>query len=314
MPLLPLLLLLAQAQPTFRSDVALVHVDVEVREDGHPAADLGKESFRVTDEGRLQRIVYFGHDEEPLDVVLLFDARGHIGWDVKRITAAAHTALSELREGDHVAIMAFGAAGSNPRAAGRNCRTDLVLDFTGDFDEAERSVGNQVLQQEVNSNYSWLCSGLISLADAAQHFQGQPMSQPNGNRKRAIIIVTDDKGSGMRAELVRDAIHNLWKADAVVLGVLVHSGEIAYSIPPYRGARYAAEQTGGDVLKTEDAADGLREMMRRLRTRYSLYYALPPGKPGEERKLRVQLTTGAAKCYPRAVIRARTGYVVPGSR
>jgi VWFA-related protein len=313
MPLLPLLLLLAQAQPTFRSDVALVHADVEVREDGHPVADLGKESFRITDEGKPQRIVNFGHDEEPLDVVLLFDARGHIGWDVKRITAAAQTALSELREGDHVAIMAFGAAGSNPRAAGRNCRTDLVLDFTGDFDEAERSVGNEVLR-DLKSNEAWLCSGLISLGSAAQHLQSQPTSQSNGNRKRSIIIVTDDKGSGMPAELVRDAVHDLWKADAVVLGALVHSGEIAYSIPPYRGARYAAEQTGGDVLKTEDGADGLREMIRRLRSRYSLYYALPPGKPGAERQIRVQLSPDAAKRHPRAVVRARAGYIVPSPR
>jgi hypothetical protein len=175
--------------------------------------------------------------------------------------------------------MAFGATGSNPNAASRNCRTDPVLDFTGDFEMAERSVGNEVLR-DLKSNEAWLCSGLISLASAAQHLQAQPTSQPNGDRKKAIIIVTDDKGSGMHAELVRDAIHNLWKADAVVLGVLFHRGEIAYSIPPNRGARCAAEQTGGDVLKTEDAADGLREMMGRLRTRYSLYYALPQGKPG----------------------------------
>jgi VWFA-related protein len=304
-----LFLLLAQDlhtydQPTFRSDVALVHVDAEVLDEGHPIADLGRESFRVTDEGRPQTIVYFGHEEEPLDVVLLFDAHGEIGLDVKRIAEAAHTALSELHEGDHAAVMAFGAT------ARRDCRTDLIFDFTGDFEAAERSVGNEVLQQGLKSNGAWLCSGLISLASAAHHLQGQP----DRNRKRAIIIVTDDKGSGMRAEFVRDAIRDLWKADAVVLGVLVHSGEIAFSIPPYRGARYAGEQTGGDVLKTDDAAEGLREMMQRLRTRYSLYYALPQGRSGEERKIRVQLTTDAAKRYPRAVVRARAGYVVPGSK
>jgi hypothetical protein len=54
-------------------------------------------------------------------------------------------------------------------------------------------------------------------------------------------------------------------------------------------------------------------MMHRLRTRYSLYYALPPGRSGEERKIRVQLAPDAAKRYPRAVVRARTGYAVPGS-
>jgi len=257
----------------------------------------------VTDVGRPQTVLYFGREEEPLDVVLLFDAHGEIGLDVKRMAEAAHAALSELHEGDHAAVMAFGAT------ARRDCRTDLIFDFTGDFEAAERSVGNEVLQQELRSNGAWLCSGLISLASAAQRLQGQP----NGNRKRAILVVTDDKGSGIRAEFVRDAIRDLWKADAVVLGVLVHSGEIVFSIPPYRGARYAAEQTGGDVLKTDDAADGLRQMMQRLRTRYSLYYALPRGRFGEERKIRVQLTNDAARRYPRAAVLARTGYVVPGS-
>jgi VWFA-related protein len=271
---------------------------MEVLEDGHPVVDLARESFRVTDEGKQQTIVDFGHEEEPLDVILLFDARGEIGWDVKRISEAAHAALSELRGGDHAAVMAYGAT------ARRDCKTDLIHDFTGDFEAAERSIGNQVLQ-ELKSNGIWLCSGLISLASAAQHLQ----SQPNGNRKRAIIIVTDDIGSDSRAEFVRDAIRDLWRADAVVLGVLVHSGEIAFSIPPYRGARYAAEQTGGDVLKTDDAAEGLREMMHRLRIRYSLYYALPQARSGEERKIHAQLAPDSAKRYPRAAVRA--GYAVP---
>ena len=69
---LPLLLLLAfQEQPTFRSEVALVDVDAEVRSQGHSLDGLMKEDFRITDGGKPQDILYFGHQEEPLDVVLL---------------------------------------------------------------------------------------------------------------------------------------------------------------------------------------------------------------------------------------------------
>jgi hypothetical protein len=51
--------------------------------------------------------------------------------------------------------------------------------------------------------------------------------------------------------------------------------------------------------------------MRRIRTRYSLYYALPEAKPGTTRAIRVELARDAAQRFPKSRLRARTGYVVP---
>jgi hypothetical protein len=51
--------------------------------------------------------------------------------------------------------------------------------------------------------------------------------------------------------------------------------------------------------------------MRRIRSRYSLYYAQPDGQSGAMRTIRVSLTGDAAKQHPKARVRARTGYVVP---
>jgi VWFA-related protein len=315
MPQLLLLLLVlvaqdlhAQDQPIFQSGVALVHVDAEVREGGHPIADLGRESFRLTDEGNPQTIVSFGHEKEPLDVVFLFDARAVVHPDIKRVAEAAHAALSDLRQGDHIALMVMA-----PDA--RDCRTDLVLDFTGDLEEAEGSIGSQLLREEIGSQSGSCYSDFAiqgGLASAAQLLSGQP----NGNHKRAIIMITDDIGSPARAAVAHDAVHDLWRAAAVVLGVIVHSTGFAFCICPesYRGVRYAAGKTGGDILKTGDAVEGLVELMHRLRTRYSLYYALPQGRSGTERKIRVQLAPDAAKHHPGAVIRVRTGYVVPGTK
>lgn len=50
MPHLLFFLLVAQVQPTFRSDIALVHVDAEVLGDRQSVADLSKDDFRITDE------------------------------------------------------------------------------------------------------------------------------------------------------------------------------------------------------------------------------------------------------------------------
>ena len=72
-----------------------------------------------------------------------------------------------------------------------------------------------------------------------------------------------------------------------------------------------AEKTGGDVIPAGDPGNAFQEAMRRIRSRYSLYYALPESTPGEARTVRVELTPEALKGLPKARVRARTGYVVP---
>ena len=79
------------------------------------------------------------------------------------------------------------------------------------------------------------------------------------------------------------------------------------------GVKGIAEKTGGDFIRADDASASFQEAMRRIRTRYSLYYALPEGKPGTPHGIRVELTQAAAKLHPKSRVRARTGYI-PNSR
>jgi VWFA-related protein len=300
MPPLFFLLLLAQDQPAFHSDVALVRVDAEVRQDRQLIDGLAKESFRITDNGKPQTVVYFGHQQEPLDVILLFDARAEMRQAIQRIADTARTALADLHSGDRVALMASGENGAT-------CRASLLSDFSADFDTAGRTIQSQVLRRRFHSRTS-LCQIQKGIDVAAQQF----LRQPPGNRRRAIVVITDDRGAPTKPSTARDSVRDLWKADAVVLGVIAHTDASGFSIgPPHRGARYAAAQTGGDTLNATDPADGLQEMIHRLRLRYSLYYALPSGKPGQEHTIKVELTPDAQKLYPHATVRARTGYVSP---
>jgi hypothetical protein len=79
----------------------------------------------------------------------------------------------------------------------------------------------------------------------------------------------------------------------------------------YMGIRDFAAETGGNMIDTRDAAEGVREMLSRLRMRYSLYYALPSCRPEERRTIQVQLTAEAAAGHPGAIVRARAGYFAP---
>jgi VWFA-related protein len=290
-----LLTLLLQDGAIFRSDVALVRADAEVRTESGPVSDLRRDSFRVTDNGLEQNVVYFAHDEQPLEVILLFDTSNSMRPVVARVAEAAHIAMGELRLGDRVAIMAFDRT------------TDLVEDFTGDIGVAERAISGNVLQRK-----NHCCSPIQAAVGAAARvfLKQHTLNRQQSNRRRAIIAITDDWGTRVRPSALRD----LQEADAIVLGVIVRRGR-GFGFGPgmfrYRGIRDFAINTGGDMLNTRDAAEGIREMLNRLRTRYSLYYALPPCGPGEIRTIKVELTGEAATGHPGAIVRARTGYFAP---
>lgn len=132
--LLVMLLAALQARPDFRADVKVVRVDTEVSADARPVDGLTKEDFRVSDEGKLVEIVYFGHAEEPLDIMLVFDTSASMLPAIERVAEVSRAALGELRSDDRVAVMAFDKD------------TDLIADFTSDFDRVQTVVQDDVLR------------------------------------------------------------------------------------------------------------------------------------------------------------------------
>jgi hypothetical protein len=77
------------------------------------------------------------------------------------------------------------------------------------------------------------------------------------------------------------------------------------------GMKGIAEKTGGDTIGARDVGTAFQESMHRIRSRYSLYYVQPAGKPGTRRSIKVELARAAAEQHRKARVRARTGYVVP---
>jgi VWFA-related protein len=292
----------SQDAPTFRTGVALVQVEAEVTAaDGRLLTGFTKDDFRILDEGVEQPIAQFSWDEEPLDLILLFDISGSMRPKVQQVASAARQGVQELRAGDRVAVMVF------------NTHSRMVTDFTEDLDAVQRTIQEDVLALKFG--------GGTYIQNAVDDAALRLAKQPRTRRRRAVLIVTDDFGQRTRRE--SSVVRDFWEADALLTGLIVRSAAAhtlhtfntvthPYLVSLEVGIKGVAEKTGGDFIQASDAGSAFQESMRRIRRRYSLYYVQPEGNPGSTRTVRVELQGGAAKQNPKARVRARTGYTVPG--
>jgi VWFA-related protein len=219
---------------------------------------------------------------------------------VQAVAAAAREGMQQLQEGDRVAVMAF------------NTKTRTLLPFTDDLDRVQHSIAEDLLGERFGGG-TFLQS---AISDAARRF----MQEPRTERRRAILVITDDMGQRTRREST--VVRELWEADALVSGLIVRGGTVQTMrrintvinpslIAITVGVRGIAEKTGGDFIASGDPAGGFEESMRRIRNRYSIYYAMPAAEPKKRRKIRVELTPEASEKHPKAKVRARTGYYAP---
>jgi VWFA-related protein len=290
-----------QGSPTFQAGVSLVHIDAEVAaQDGRILDGFTKDDFRIFDNGKEQRILNLSAGDEALDLILLFDVSGSMRPKVAQVAAAAREGVGELRPGDRVAVMVF------------NTRTRVVAPFTEDLEAVQGSIQRDVMSLRFGGG-TFIQS---AVSDAARRL----MREPRTSRRRAVLIITDDYGQRTRRE--SSVVRDLWEADALLTGLIVRSAAVQtiqtintimhpYMLSIQVGVKGIAEKTGGDFIRSGDPGGAFQESMRRIRSRYSLYYAMPEGRPGARRSLRVELSGAAARRHPKARVRARTGYIVP---
>jgi hypothetical protein len=272
----------AQDGTVFRSGVSLVRADaVAMDASGRVVAGLTKDDFSVLDEGNPQSLVNFTFEEEPLDLILLFDTAGSMRGKLLSVVRATELGFHELHRGDRVCVRAFGSISTE------------ILPFTDNLQAVNEAILFQVLKLKFGGG-----SRLEPAADdAALRFRGEPKTR----RKRAVLIVTDKPGSreSNEAAVVRD----LWSADAVLSELILDRDR--------NGVNGIVDKTGGTTIVAGDPGEAFRDSVHYLRSGYTMYYALPPASPGAEHKLQVALTPEAATRFPNVRIRARSGYIAP---
>lgn len=283
----------AQNVPTFRTGVFLVHVDTEVLgANNRPLTGLTKDDFQVFDGGQEQSIIAFSEGEQPLDLILLFDVSGSMRRQIKKVAAAAHEGLEELRPGDRVSVMVFST------------EARVVAPFSGDLGEAEEAI-HRVLSLHFG--------GGTRIQDAVYDAANRFIQLANHDRmRRAVLVVTDNLGIPARRKSA--VIECLWEADALLSGLVVTNRTALKGLLAPLGATRPGgiedlvEKTGGDFIRSDDLNTAFPEAMHRIRSRYTLYYRLPECEVGSLRAIDVQLSDRGRDRFPGAHILARRGY------
>ena len=266
---------------------------------GRAITGLAAEDFRVFDDGRPQRIAYFGHESDPLDLVLLLDVSGSMHRHLEEMAATARAALAQLHDGDRVGVMLFAR------------EAQVRQELTADFGRVEREMRDAVRDRSLGSGTAINAAVLA----AAKYAGGQER-----RGRRAVLIVTDNLSLNYQVpdDLV---IRGLLDADAVLNAILI--GKQRRPDAPRRGSyvnpdftpsdvfKLAAE-TGGEALESGRLGESFRQMIERIRARYDIQYNAPESAPGVFHRVTVELTAEARKKHAGAVVRARGGYYSGG--
>ena len=285
---------------TFRSGVANVRVDVQVTEGAEVVKDLTQQDFVVVDEDEVQKILYFGRDAEPVSLLLVLDVSGSMRKYVEQVGSVAREALRYLKPKDRVGLMVFA-------------KDSLVATgFTENFDKVAHDINATGWRDRLGSG--------TSINDALVDAAGYIREKSGESGRKAILILTDNLGLNYKSPDDR-VIRALYESDTVLNAMVVGNGERPAPIRPghYLNPDFTppdvfhiADETGGEAVKATRSAETFRQMIERIRTRYSLQYRVPENAKNGFRRIRVDLSPTARLRHPRAEVHARKGYFLAG--
>jgi hypothetical protein len=229
---------------------------------------------------------------------------------------AAEMAMAELRDGDRVVILSY------------NDQVHVELPITADLKEMRRRLRLGLL----NATFVKRPFILPNVEASVQY-----LPQAEQRRQRAILMFTGDAGFALKDQNPIAVSKDFWQADVMLSAFVIPTTltKLTHDDNPYHAHALAmlgfrlfdyaddvAEQTGGEMVYAGDAGSvhrdpnpnlALRGAVQRMRRRYKLYYDMPPGKPGQRRKIEVELSRAAQALHPDAKLFRRRGYVVPKS-
>lgn len=267
----------------FRTAVSLVRIDAEVSDGPRQMEGLGKDDFLIFDGGP-QPVVQVAADAEPLDLLLLLDVSTSMREAVAEVSRAMDRATRQFRPGDRIGLAVFTSQFRN------------VEPFSTDLARIPAAAA-QISRERFDGG-----TDILRALDESAALFG---TTPRQARRRGILMVSDGKAPHYYRD--EQTLRRLWEADIVLHALLIRSkgkdSALQIDLP-----KMTAE-TGGDAIRADRPGEAFEQMMERVRRRYSILYALPAGTEGQLRRVRVELAPAARKRAPKAIVKARGGYV-----
>ena len=277
----------AAQEPVFRANVELVRLLVTVKDrEGAPALGLGKQNFRIFDNGVEQQIsVFERHTEQPLSVAILIDNSGSTGKELKY----------EIDSVTRFTKALFAEGNPDDRAT--------LYSFNWEVVQRTRWIRSP---QQIDRSLRGLKGEAGTCVYDAFWFASREIETREG---RHVIIVITDGGDTTSSRTFHQALEAVQMADAVIYPILVMpiTNDAGRNIGGENALESFAAGTGGHVFAPSiglQLDDAFSTILRDLRTQYLIgYYPRNLARTKERfHKLRVTLDR------PGLRVQTRSGY------
>jgi VWFA-related protein len=266
----------------------VLHATVENRK-GAPVSGLAKNDFQVYEDGALQQIEYYSHEDIPVTVGLVLDNSGSMGPKRNEVIAAALMFARSSNPQDQMFVVnfnehvSFGLPADTPF-------TDKTVQLQAALSKFKTS-GETALYD--------------ALAAAIEHLK-------KGNRDKKVLIVVSDGGDNASKYKLSQILEMAEKSDAIIYTIGIYTDEDPDKKPD--ALRRLSHATGGSAQFPGTLAEVVplcERIAHDIREQYTLAYA--PMNRRQDGAYRVIQVKAKAPGDGRLSVRTRAGYYAPSA-
>jgi VWFA-related protein len=311
----------AQPKAVFRVSVPLVVLDAVVGDPRtkQPVGGLTAADFVVQEDGKPQRITYFGRDEMPLSIVFMFDLTDTVRPVLRTLCSSAEYILGFLKPQDEIAVAVFSSTATIVQAFTTDHKlAAAAIERASEMRSREGTFLNesvyQVALETLKSSTPRHRRAIICLTDGTvnipsewmRKFYGRSVPKGQIHTEAEAYRVLFEAGASFNAVIERSALTYLFSPTKF----MDPSSLEAWRYPPGHVTKYAAV-SGGIVLNSSKRAtvQQLVTLLGDLRSRYTLAYTPSDDAPaGSFCRIHLELTPEARARFGNPTVKTRSGY------
>jgi len=268
------------------ANLVLLHATVKDAK-GIPISGLDQDNFQVYEDGALQQISYFSHDDIPVTVGLLIDNSGSMRRKRTEIMASALAFARSSNPQDQMFVINFN----------EHVRFALPdnTPFTDKVSELRIALST-IITNGQTALYDAVAAGIDHLSI--------------GDRDKKVLIVISDGGDNASHHNLRQVMALAQQADAIIytIGFFDDTDEDR----DLRVLRKLARETGGEAFlprSLKETVPTCERIARDIRNQYTIAY-VPTNKrqDGTYRTIQVKTSTPGRR---HLLVRTRAGYRAP---
>ncbi|HLJ26399.1 MAG TPA: VWA domain-containing protein [Candidatus Angelobacter sp.] len=269
------------------ANLVVLHATAEDHK-GILVSGLDKDSFQVYEDGALQQIKYFSHDDIPVTVGLVIDNSGSMGEKRAEVIAAALAFARSSNPHDQMFVVNFN---EHVRFA-----LPANMPFTDQVSQLETALS------------TIFTSGQTALYDAVaaalEHLK-------KGDRDKRVLIVISDGGDNASKHTLAGIMAMAQEADVIVYTIGLFDEDDDEDSNP-KVLKQLSADTGGDVFLPQSLKEVVpicERIARDIRNQYTLTYV--PSNSKQDGTYRVIQVKASAPGRGRLLVRTRAGYRIP---